>query len=501
MELEFCVDRFLYLSEKRLDLIWQELTAETVLPESLPEIGRILDTFGTVLVQSKTTETGSVRVTGGIQAGVLYLPEDGGQPEKIEVWLPFTVAKKIPTEDDTTLFYWGWIRSIETRFINSGKILVRACLGSELTLLTPAELKVARLEQHPEGLECKSNTYPMRLPLAAAEKELQIADEVLLEQSPGIEKLLKAVCSVQITESRCIGDKAVFKGDLLIRALYLTADGTLAVSSCRVPFSQYAELNREAEEGVVTVQPILRHMEIDTDGQPDSRRLLLNITALMQVVVRGAVPLRLTEDAYCLSGEWKPRWQTLELQPCLDIVQRDLTQNLNLPEEVSETVDVTTQTDWPENGTERPLRGSLRVNVLYFDREKNLKSRLLTQTFTAPDVGEIPEGTMFRLEQPEEAQQVGRVLRVPMRAELICLKKMSWQNLEGGEIIPGEQPEGPSLIVRTVSGDLWDLARDYRTTAAAIRSANRLDQDSLIQPRQILIPKGTPLNGAEEGRA
>lgn len=500
MDLVFREERFSFLKEKRYDLIYQEQTAEAVLPETMPNISKILDTFGTVLVQAKTVENGCVRVTGGIQAGVLYLPEGEGQPERIEVWVPFTVTKKVTAEENTTLFYWGWLRNMETRFINSRKIMVKASLGSELTLLTPTEEILSQLDREPEGLECKRSTYPMCLPLAAAEKELQIADELLMpEQSPGIEKLLKATCSVEIDESRCVGDKAVFKGNIAVRVLFLTEDGGLAAWDGEMPFSQYAELSREVEDGVVSIQPILRHLEIDSDGQPDSHRLLLNLTTLAQITVRGIVPLTLVEDAYCLTGELKPQWQTLELEPCLDILERDLTQTIQLPEDAAEVLDDTCLPDRNADAGSGSLSGTIRVNVLYYDRTQKLQSRLLTQTFHDASAGEIPTGSICVLKKDGPCRQTGRSIQAPVRAELICVEPMRWRNFCGGEIQACERKEGPSLVIKTVNGDLWSLAREHCTTVRAICAANHLESEHLNGARQLLIPSGGAAENTGEG--
>ena len=75
------------------------------------------------------------------------MPEgEQSELQRIDVYLPFTVTKKLQTEENATLFYWGWIRSIDARFINARKVLVRANLGSELTI--PLDMKeLQRLPQ------------------------------------------------------------------------------------------------------------------------------------------------------------------------------------------------------------------------------------------------------------------------------------------------------------------------------------------------------------------
>ena len=94
MDILFHAQSISYLSEKRYDGLRQEQTGEITIPETLPELGRVADCFGAVLVQNRSTDNGSVTVSGGIQVGVLYVPANSEELERLELWLPFTVTKR-----------------------------------------------------------------------------------------------------------------------------------------------------------------------------------------------------------------------------------------------------------------------------------------------------------------------------------------------------------------------------------------------------------------------
>ena len=72
------------------------------------------------------------------------------------------------------------------------------------------------------------------------------------------------------------------------------------------------------------------------------------------------------------------------------------------------------------------------------------------------------------------------------------------RNLSGGTLTTGPRPAGPSLIVRSVSGDLWEIARDNGSTVRAIRTANELEEACLARERLLLIPTGRGVNTLEE---
>ncbi len=506
MELAFHKETIKYLSETRYDQIYQEQTAEMTVPETMPEIGRIVDCFGTVTVQSKEVETGCLRVTGGIRAGVLYVPE-GEQTslQRIDVFLPFTAAKKLQTEENATLFYWGWIRSIDARFINSRKVLVRASLGSEFTLLTPETLELPSLDGSPQGLELRERSYPMRLPILALEKDLQLADEVMMpEQEIGADQLLKWTCTAEITDSRVLGEKAVFKGNLLLRVLFQNEEGQIGSWSGAVPFSQYAELGTEPKDGIAVIQPIFRQIEIDTDGQLDSHRLLLNLTMTAQILILDTIRIRLTEDAYCLHGSFLPEWQTLELTPYLDLEQSAVTTAVPLPPEAEKVLDWTVLPDRPALSDamgRNTLDPELQVNLLYLNGDRVLCGKTLRQSAASG---------LTRTEQAECAcyptlsdgiQLQSRELRIPLNISCLTRKQSVYQTLSAGRIEEQPASEQPSLILRAGKGALWDLAKANGSAAEAIRAVNHLDTDYLPEETLLLIPKGQAAVSAKEAEA
>lgn len=503
MEILFQTQTIRYLAEKRYDDLHQEQTGEIAVPETLPALGRVVDCFGTVLVRDRTVDSqgGTVTVTGGIQTGVLYVPEGEEGLERLELWLPFTVTKKVQAQADAVLHYWGWLRSIDARFVNDRKLLIRADLASELTLLTPAELELQSAEECPRGFVCRTETYPMRLPLCAAEKEVRIADEVLMpEGGPGVDRLLKARCAVELGARRVLGERAVFEGELRLRILGMTEAGETVAWSGSVPFSQYVELDRSVEEDVhLDIQPILNHVEIDTDGQPDSLRLLINVSFTAQLVLWGKLPVTLTQDAYYLEGGFEPVWQAVELSPCLDSVETPRNESLELPEDSGEVLDWTLFGDRPVSAPgEKTAKGGVAVNVLYRDGGGRLQNKLLRRELQVERKADPSADWRCRLDLAEEPRRQGRGLLLPLRVRERYCQTDALRNLCGGTLTPGPRPEGPSLIVRSVSGDLWEIARDNGSTVRAIQTANELEEACLARERLLLIPTGRGVNTLEE---
>ena len=497
MELTFREQTVEYLSETVFDPVSQELTAELIVPDTLPDVGRLADCSGMVLVQSRSAEAGGMTVTGGVRATVLYVPDSGEGVEALGAYLPFTVSRPAQTEPESALFYWGWLRGIDARCINSRKVLIRANLGSELTLLTPETLRLPQLTEYPAKLECRTNTYPCILPLCWSEREVSLADEVPLpEQLPSVERVLKWSVVAEVTESRILGSKAVFKGNFLLRCLYQTSEGALSVFQTALPYSQYAELDTEPEQGILSIQPILCRAELDTDGEAESRRLLVDFSATAQIIARGAVPLTLTEDAYVPDGSLDAAWQSCPLTPTLDV--QSLTQSLTipLPAEAETVLDWSVCADAPTVRTgEGGCRVPVAVNLLYYDPERMLRGTLLRGELTGTASGEGEP--LLRLMPGTEPSVQGAPLVLPLTVEQRFVQTKPMRTLSGGTVTMQPWKDRPSLLVRRCGGALWDIAKQTGSTVRAIEAANGLDTDTVEPDTLLLIPLGQSLEAKE----
>ena len=85
-----------FLREILHGTISQEETGETIVPDSYPDAERVLHAYGSVVLRGKEYRNGSMSISGGIHAGVLYGPEDQSAPRALHVYLPFTIRMEHP---------------------------------------------------------------------------------------------------------------------------------------------------------------------------------------------------------------------------------------------------------------------------------------------------------------------------------------------------------------------------------------------------------------------
>ena len=92
MELVFQEKQLDYLGRVLDQTVTQELTAEVIVPDSCADADRVVDAFGTLLVRAEECTAGSASVSGEVQAGILFVTEDG-RLERLETVIPFSARR------------------------------------------------------------------------------------------------------------------------------------------------------------------------------------------------------------------------------------------------------------------------------------------------------------------------------------------------------------------------------------------------------------------------
>ena len=157
MELTFQTLPMRYLGNPIHSSQSQEQTAEVIVPDSCPDVSRIVYASASVIVRGKECRTGGVLVSGGIRASALCVPEDDSGARTLESYIPFSLRIEHPSvTEQTQAVVSAFVRQIDARLINSRKILFRADLcctadgyrEEEETLYTfsapPKELQIKR---------------------------------------------------------------------------------------------------------------------------------------------------------------------------------------------------------------------------------------------------------------------------------------------------------------------------------------------------------------------
>lgn len=473
----------------------REQTQEVRLPDSMPDIGRVLGCWGQAIVRGKEWRSGSMSVNGGVLAWVLYAPEDGSEPQSLETWIPFQLKWDFPeTERDGSIWVAPCVKSMDARSTSARKLMVRANVSAWGRAWESAQVPLYTPEEVPEDVQLLTASYPMDLPGEAGEKTVRIEEELTVPNTfPAVEKLMRYELALSVQEQKVMASRLVFRGKATLHMLYCN-DGKLFTWECEIPFSQFADLEREFGPYATTqITPVLTDMELENvEG-----RLQLKASAAAQYVVNDRVMVDVVEDAYSPIREVTPQMQELRLPMQLDSNLMELRAEQTVRADAGSIVDVCWMPDHPQrqhNGDVAELTLPGQFQVLYYDVNGALQcamGRYEQQVQFGADSETVIDG-MIHPDGAPQAMNNGQELELSAAFQLETRVSANGtqpmvSSLELGEARQPD-PARPSMILRRCDDSgLWNIAKSCGSTVEAIRRANGLQAEP-ESGRMLLIP-------------
>lgn len=471
-----------------------EETQEFRIPETLPDVGTVLGAWGQVLLRGKEWRTGSAQVSGGVQVWVLYEPEDGGELQTVETWIPFQARWDIPdTVKDGTICAYCLLRNADARSIASGKLMIRVNVGILGEMWSPMEAGIYQSAELPEDIQLLKCSHKLCVPAEAGEKPFVLDEELTLPgNTSAIEKVLRCSLQPELIESKIMSNKVIFRGAVLLHVLYRGADEGLHTWDFELPFSQYSELEREYEQGsTAQISVAVTSMEL----QPDLEgrwRLKAGFTG--QYVICDMREIELTEDAYSPLREVKPQLRTMELP----VIMERCHQTVQVEQTVSAQGKVIDCAFYPDHPVARQMEAQASVQyqgqfrLLYQDEFDHLQ---MTETYWEgqcllpfeSDAQMMANCVLTGKIQPAFDSD-GILLHADLLTDAlqVCTEGLPGvAALEMGEQLQ-ENPDRPSLILRRAgNNNLWQIAKQSGSSVDAICAANQLEGEPA--PEQMLL--------------
>ena len=132
MELELQKEQFnCYLPAPPQSLTLEE-TAETIVPDRDPDVGRIIDAGACLLLQSHAIADGKLTASGTVEVTLLYAAEDAVSPRALHYALPFEHSVKLPDGCDKACLS-GQVCNVEVRLLNPRKLFTRLDVDWRIT--------------------------------------------------------------------------------------------------------------------------------------------------------------------------------------------------------------------------------------------------------------------------------------------------------------------------------------------------------------------------------
>lgn len=496
MQLQFEKKEIPCLHTVKREVQNQEQTQELRISDGMPDIGTIIGAWGQVILRSKEWQESGMTVSGGTMVWVQYMPEEGGQPQCVESWLPFQMRWNFPgTQYDGKIQTQCFLRNVDARSTSARKMMLRtnvsvlgwAMENQNCTVFEPVDL--------PEGIYLKKVKYPVQMPVEAGEKAFALEESLQLPASvPKPECIFRYSLHPEITEEKLMNDKVVFRGNAALHVLYIADDGGQYAWDFDIPFTQYAELEKEyGEDGEVLLLPCVTALELE--HEEESFAVKIGLVCQYQISHRPVVEI--AEDAYATRRKLEPMVQELQLPGILERKIQTVHAQSSIGLDTMRLTDVGFAPLPPQThpaGENSFVEIPGQFHLFYYDMEGIPRTSVQKweQSIPLPMAEDTTlEAVAFSIGKPQGtlmsgSAQLGSEIR--LITEVTSDKTIPMiTGLELGEL-QSPATENPSLILRRPAGKtLWELAKSNGSSVEAIQNANGLKTEP-EESQMLLIP-------------
>ena len=492
MEVQFQKTQLPVLRRLLRSVQQQEQTQEIRLTEDLPDIGSVIGCWGQPVIRSKEWHSDEMRLSAGVQAHILYRPEDGSQARWVECWIPVQMRWSFPhKQNDGIMRVLPVVQHVDARNVSARKLIVRAVLSvcgegyyqEQAVACSPAGF--------PQDLQMMTQEYLTCIPQEAGEKQFLLEDEVTLPEKDASHVVRYSLHS-ELIERKVLGDKLVFRGTANVQLLLENEEGQLSTFDHEIPFSQYAQLENLYEPNALAdIALVLTALEIE---QTEEGKLQIKTGLTGQYLISEEKMLQLLQDAYSPERDISLEMEQLRVPVMLDTRSEQMRMDCIAEADADNIVDIQVTPMLPdlqktEDGYD--ITHSASVQILYHDTQGLLccTQKRWAQTMQMPCHEEADLEATLALNDKPRYQNNGTEIQIAsdLKWEANCVKEQAFPVITGCTM--GEQkqkdPARPSLILRRCTKDLWTLAKEANSTMDTIREVNGLSEDP--EPGKLLL--------------
>ena len=496
-----CVDEPLYN-----DSVEQAIDCEFTLPDYCPDIQKILKCTLVPKINSCLVSNNLITVDGTAYITLLYCSKEQGELRGYEV--PVSFSKNLDTKSDCSgANVSATIKTdyVNCRAVNERKLDIHGAATLHLSVTKCME-KDAVSDSTCSDIQIRKTTMPICETIGCRTKQFTVHEELELGQSNGsLLNIIKYDAEAVFDSCKTVTNKAVVKGSLCIRLLYLSEDQRYEKAQTEFPLNQIVELDGLTEDAATFVKMDVCACELKpyTNADGECRSIMISVKVNITVCGSNAREEQLVTDAYCTRYALEPTKekllirQSIEDASCTFNVKSNLQINCGVGDIIDIWCMVVNSSFSYENG-ELVCRGTVNAGVLatdasgscsYYEKPFDFEHRRQMQhPFSESDLTLRAENCSYSISSDET---------VEMRCDLQLSGTTSYlqqTNLITDLTLHEDQPKqlgdlpAMTLYFANAGESVWDIAVRYNTAADVIMEQNKLTGDVLTADKMLLIP-------------
>lgn len=501
------------------DTIQTVIENDIIVPDTKPDIARVLLLDGDVYVTGSDIGTDRVVVSGFVVYKILYISDDEAKSVKsITNNIPFTNTMDVSgVRNGMKCRTKGNIEHTDYTLLNGRKINVKAIVSLNCKAYDEIDREYASGITGIDEVQVLNDSIVLNTYLGSNKINYIIKEDLELPSSkPTISEILRNDVKISGKDFKITDDKVIVKGDINISTLYIADDETRSMQYMEneLPFTQFVELDNITEETLVDVDYDLVDFKVEPIEDSDGELRNIRAEVGLNIYVTGLTNqnIEVLSDAYSPKSKIVFEKQMLSVDELVSenksqLVIKDTLDLNDCSPEVAEIFNVLCKYNVSDTRIEDGkviIEGTVENNILYLSNNNDQPVFCHKKEIPFKHVVDVKDITSdMRAEVNLELEHCNYSMissnQVEIRTAIAVNVKIESKNRfpvinKATENLLDEKKlqSMPSVIIYiTQPGDsLWKIAKKYGTTVDNLLKINDLsDNDVLMPGQQILILK------------
>lgn len=473
-------------------------SAESVVPDTNDDIGRIASVQSSVLLKSKDVTGRGVTVTGEITTALLYITESESGVAALRLTKSFEMEYELGEVDaDTVAQIHLAVTNTEARVLNPRKVSVTVELSGELSCYRPESIRVetALPAEAERDLHLKVETAEAVVVKAVCEKTFAVNEQYVFPGGkPVPAQLVFQRSEFCVTDTESVGSRMILRGELHLTVGYLSNEAAYPLTAeFTSPFSQIVDLGEEELDGCSAVIELTSAYYDLIETINGEKALDAELHAVVQLAARRRQSVSYVSDAYSnrMPAQCSVQGGQISTEAQLLRSRLSAAERLEISEDCEDVLCVFSGVSQAAAAPGK-LSASVALDIVYRSREGSLScARRLVNL-----EGEGPAGParLLSARLSEAAlRPEGGALDCRLAVELSCLSGASAELARVESVSLDEEAaydlsRFPTVtLVRVGQESLWELAKRYHSSVESIQALNDLTEG--LAGRLLLVPK------------
>lgn len=492
---------------------------DIIVPDTKPDISRILLFDGDVIVNSTQITRDKALIDGTLNYKILYLSDDEEQRIKsILSSANFTQSIDVgETNPDFRCTAKCNIEHIDYGIVNSRKINVKCIIKADYRITSEGEQNIVNDLKGLDDLQTLKSSTGLNCYVGSGEGTYTVSERMEIPAGkPPIKELLRSDIKVTGKDYKIADNKVVAKGELNVSTLYIGDDERQSIQFMEheIPFTQFIDLNGVSEDSVCKVDYKVMDSKLEAGEDSDGELRTVHGDIVLGISVEGYEKrnIELMEDAYSTSMAIEIEKEVFMMEEAVaenrsQVVLKDTITIQEESPDITEVFNVLcrpTLSEYKVLDDKLVLEGSVFNNVLYLTNSEEepvfchhqeipFRQNMDVKGIKADMDCEIAldidhcNYSMVSSNEVEVRLVIGVDLRFVNQVKVPLIVKAQEQPLDEKRIA-----SQPSLVIYFAQpGDsLWKVAKRYYTTAEDIKRVNNMgEKEHLTIGQQLIVPR------------